>query len=143
MDYAEIDAESFGRQLSGFGINLLVSDVLRCCGFLQKVLEFEILRQSADYAILRHGDTLYQLHGDSTYGNNPMLSLVPENGARGGGVELRLYHVDPDAAEARARQAGAVVLQESQDKPHGLRECFLLDPDGYCWVPSIPKQGTA
>jgi hypothetical protein len=23
------------------------------------------------------------------------------------------------------------------DKPHGLRECVLLDDDGYCWVPGV------
>ncbi|MGR3983992.1 MAG: glyoxalase, partial [Gammaproteobacteria bacterium] len=43
----------------------------------------------------------------------------------------------PDAAEKRARAGGYEVLQASADKPHGLRECFLLDPDGYCWVPSM------
>jgi catechol 2,3-dioxygenase-like lactoylglutathione lyase family enzyme len=138
--YAEIDAESLGRSLTGFGINLLVSDVPRCAEFLSAVLEFEVLRQSQDFAILRHRDTIYQLHGDHTYSENPLPSLVPESGPRGGGVELRIYHVDPDAAEARARAAGAMVLQASADKPHGLRECFLLDPDGYCWVPSVPKQ---
>ena len=62
MDYSEIDAESFGKTLDGFGINLLVSDVPRCCGFLREVLEFEVLRESADFAILRHRDILYQLH---------------------------------------------------------------------------------
>ena len=57
---------------------------------------------------------------------------------RGAGVELRLYGVDPDQAEARARAAGQVVLAGSADKPHGLRECYLLDEDGYTWVPSRP-----
>lgn len=138
-DYAEIEADAFGRMLAGFGINLLVRDVPRCCEFLHRALEFEVLRKSPDFAILRHRDTLYQLHADTTYGENPLPSLLPENGPRGGGVELRLYHVDPDRAEARARELGSVVLQESTDKPHGLRECYLLDPDGYCWVPSVPS----
>jgi len=137
-DYEEISADDFGRLLHGFGINLLVRDVPRCCEFLRRVLEFEVLRESPDFAILRHRDQLYQLHADTTYGQNPLPSLLPESGPRGGGAELRLYHVDPDRAEARARELGAVVLQVSTDKPHGLRECYLLDPDGYCWVPSVP-----
>lgn len=141
LNYAEVDADVFGRQLTGFGVNLLVADVARSCVFLRDVLAFEILRQSADYAILRHRDVLYQLHADTTYTENPLPSLLPESGPRGGGVELRLYQVDPDAAESRARKAGATVMQSSRDKPHGLRECYLLDPDGYCWVPSAPTRG--
>ena len=55
--------------------------------------------------------------------------------ARGAGAELRLYGVDPDAAEARARALDAPVLAGAADKPHGLREAYLIDPDGYVWVP--------
>jgi predicted enzyme related to lactoylglutathione lyase len=62
---------------------------------------------------------------------------------RGAGAELRLYGRDPDAAEAVARaQAdalGGVVLAASADKPHGVREAYILDPEGYCWVPTIAK----
>ena len=47
------------------------------------------------------------------------------------------YGVDPDTAEARARRAGHTVLAPSADKPHGLRECYIADPDGYVWVPGV------
>ena len=132
-----ISAEDFGRSLGGFGINLVVSDVNRSCEFLHSVFDFSIPRQSQDFAILLHRGVTYQLHADHTYSTNPLLSLLPDNGPRGGGIELRLYQLDPDQAQARAEAAGYIVLQSSADKPHGLRECFLLDPDGYCWVPSI------
>ncbi|MGI9311294.1 MAG: VOC family protein [bacterium] len=134
----DADAAAVGRMLEGFGVNLLVSDVARAVEFLSRVLQFEVVRQSSDYAVLAHRRQLYQLHADSTYAANPLPSLLPEVGARGGGVELRLYRVDPDRAERRAREHGYEVLQRCADKPHGLRECFLLDPDGYCWVPSSP-----
>ncbi len=94
-------------------------------------------RRSLD--LLSHRDQLYQLHADATYADNPLLALLPEAAARGAGIELRLYQVDPDRAEARARQRGHQVLQSAADKPHGLRECFLLDPDGYCWVPCVRR----
>jgi len=58
--------------------------------------------------------------------------------ARGAGIELRLYGTDPDAAEGRAREAGAIVLAGAIDKPHGLREAYILDGDGYVWVPCRP-----
>lgn len=132
-----MSGEEMGHALEGFGINLLVSNTERTAEFLQHVIGFEVLRLSADYAVLKHRGRLYQLHADGTYGNHPLLSVLPENGLRGAGVELRLFDIDPDEAEKRAVDGNYTVLQSTADKPHGLRECFLLDPDGYCWVPSI------
>jgi len=126
-----------GHLLEGFGINLLVKQVDRTVEFLTIVLQFKILRQSRDYAVLAYRHRLYQLHADATYGSHPLTALLPEAGIRGAGIELRLYQVDPDSAESRARKGGYEILQSTADKPHGLRECFLLDPDGYCWVPSM------
>ena len=137
-DFDPDDAVQVGHALEDFGVNLLVREVARTVAFMTEVLEFESVRDSEDYALLRHGERFYQLHSDQTYSNNPLPSVVPESGPRGGGVELRLFEVDPDQAEARARARGDMVLMASADKPHGLRECFLLDPDGYCWVPSRP-----
>ena len=135
------DAEQVGHALENFGINLLVRNVAQTVSFLQSVFGFTGLNVSKDYALLEYRGGLYQLHADHTYANNPLPSLLPESGARGGGVELRLFEVDPDQAEQRARTEGYTVLMETADKPHGLRECFLLDPDGYCWVPSVRIPG--
>jgi hypothetical protein len=52
---------------------------------------------------------------------------------------LRLHGRDPDAAEAAARRLGYTVLASTVDKPHGLREVYLLDADGYLWVPDVPR----
>ena len=133
---ATMSGDEFGRTLTGFGVNLLVRNVLKTCKFLEQIMLFETIRKSEDFAILRHQNTLIQLHGDHTYHSNPLPSLLPENGARGAGVELRFYDIDPDDAEARAIAAKTTILQSCEDKPHGLRECYLLDPDGYCWIPS-------
>lgn len=138
IDFENISAADFGHQLRGFGINMLVRDVAASCAFLTAVLEFQVMRQSADFAIAVHQQRIYQLHADHTYAANPLPALLPENGARGAGIELRLFEVDPEQAEARARALDYVVLQATTNKPHGLRECFLLDPDGYCWVASTP-----
>jgi hypothetical protein len=66
-----------------------------------------------------------------------MAGIIPPDGARGAGVEIRVYGVDPDVAEARARRSDAVVLSGSIDKPHGLRECHIVGPNGYVFVPSV------
>ena len=93
-------------------------------------------RSDHDFAVVESRGTYFQLHADHTYHSNPLPSLIPQAGNRGAGIELRLYETDPDACEERARECDYVVLRESEDRPHGLRECYLLDPDGYCWVPS-------
>ena len=135
-------ADAYGRSLTGMGVNLLVREVARSVAFLTEVLGFERVYADADFAVLRHGggeggsqDVI--LHADHTYAEHPLLALTGDGALRGAGVELRLYGIDPDAAEARARARGETVFAETRDKPHGLRECYLADPDGYIWVPGV------
>ena len=130
-------AADYGRSLQGFGVNLLVRDVAATLSFLVEVLKVEVVHANKDFAILTHGGQQWMLHGDETYHSNPLLALTGDGALRGVGVELRLYGVDPDAAEARAKARGNTVLQESTNKPHGLRECYLVDTDGYVWVPGV------
>ncbi|WP_259780703.1 VOC family protein [Aestuariispira ectoiniformans] len=133
-----VSPEEYGRSLNGFGVNLLVRDMEASLAFAQDVLQAETVYWNEDFAVLRRGGASWMLHADHTYEDNPLLGFVQGQEGRGAGVELRLYDLDPDATEARARTRGDHVLSGAQDKPHGLRECYLLDPDGYCWVPSRP-----
>jgi catechol 2,3-dioxygenase-like lactoylglutathione lyase family enzyme len=140
-------ADAYGRSLRGMGVNLLVREVARSVAFLTEVLALDLVYADADFAVLRYGnregggqegggqDVI--LHADHTYAEHPLLALTGDGALRGAGVELRLYGIDPDAAEARARTRGDAVFAATQDKPHGLRECYLADPDGYIWVPGI------
>lgn len=134
-------ADDYGRSLKGLGINLLVRDVAESVEFTQTVLGAEVVYADADFAVLRHGDAEWMLHADHTYEDNPLHGFVTDLEGRGAGAELRLHHCDPDKAEAAARAAGYTVLAGAADKPHGLREAFILDPDGYCWVPDVPLKG--
>ncbi len=135
-------ADAYGRSLRGMGVNLLVREVARSVAFVTEVLALDLVYADADFAVLRYGnregggqDVI--LHADHTYAEHPLLALTGDGALRGAGVELRLYGIDPDAAEARARTRGDAVFAATQDKPHGLRECYLADPDGYIWVPGI------
>ena len=137
MDYETVPAADFGRALGGVSVNLLVRDVAATVAFLRGVFGMRAYRVSADFAIMEHGGALFQLHADPTYHDNPLPSLLPEAGPRGGGVEIRLHEADPDAAcAAAAGFPGFVVLRGPSDRPHGLREAYLLSPDGYAFVPS-------
>lgn len=139
MDYETVSAEAFGASLRGIGLNLLVRDVEAECTFLETVFGMVSHRVSPDFAIVTYGKELFQLHSDGTYSENPLLNLLPENPPRGPGIEIRLYDTDPDNAAARAEAAGGVILQEPTDKPHGLRETYILCENGYAWVASRPK----
>jgi catechol 2,3-dioxygenase-like lactoylglutathione lyase family enzyme len=137
MDLETVSAEDFGRALGGLTVNLLVRDVGREVAFLTAVFGMTAHRAGRDFAILAYGDRLLQLHADHTYHSNPLPSLLPEAGARGAGIELRLHETDPDEAAARAAAfPEAVILAPPADKPHGLREAYILCENGYAWVPS-------
>jgi predicted enzyme related to lactoylglutathione lyase len=142
MDYETIGPEAFGASLRGIGINLLVRNVPRQVSFLQKVFEMEAFQPTDDFAIMRYGAQVFQVHSDGTYHANPLLGLLPENPPRGAGLEIRLYDSDPDSACARAEAAGGTLLQPATDKPHGLREAYILCENGYAWVPSRPLEQT-
>ncbi len=137
MDLETISADDFGRSLTGIGLNILVRDVRAEAAFLEQVFDMTAHRLSKDFAIMTYHGQIFQLHADPTYGANPLLSLLPEAGPRGAGAEFRLYETDPDEAARRAvAHPDATVLQAPTDKPHGLRECYVLCANGYAWVPS-------
>lgn len=136
MDYETASPEAFGRSLRGIGLNLLVRDVTAEVAFLETVFGLTCHRISADFAIVTYGDQVFQLHADHTYHSNPLLGLLPESPPRGAGIEIRLFDSDPDQAATRAETFGATVLQPPTDKPHGLREAYILCANGYAWVPS-------
>ena len=134
------DADAFGRALGpGIGLNLLVSDIEAAARFQARVLDAAVDYWDRDFAILRAQGAVWMLHSDRSYRDHPLSGIATAAEGRGAGAELRLYGCDPDVAEAVARDLGGVVLAGSADKPHGVREAYILDPEGYCWVPTIPK----
>lgn len=135
------DAEAFGRGLGpGMGVNLLVTDVAASVRFQSQVLGAQVQYWDADFAIMAMSGTVWMLHHDRTYRSHPMIGIASGADGRGAGAELRLYGCDPDRAVQAAETAGGTVLAQPADKPHGLREAYLLDGDGYVWVPSVPKR---
>ncbi|SLN56592.1 Glyoxalase-like domain protein [Roseovarius albus] len=138
MDYETVEAEVFGASLRGMGLNILVRDVEQQVTFLTGLFGMAAHQVSKDFAILTYAGQIMQLHADHTYGENPLLGLVPEAGARGVGAEFRLYESDPDDVAARAEALGGHILQAPTNKPHGLREVYVLCENGYAWVASKP-----
>jgi predicted enzyme related to lactoylglutathione lyase len=134
------DADAFGRALGpGIGLNLLVADVEAAARFQAIVLGADVDYWDRDFAVLRAQGAVWMLHSDRSYRDHPLSGIARAAEGRGAGAELRLYGRDPDTAEAAARDLGGVVLAGAADKPHGVREAHILDPEGYCWVPTVPK----
>ncbi|MDW3204227.1 MAG: hypothetical protein R8L07_01695 [Alphaproteobacteria bacterium] len=136
-----MDAAEFGKSLpKGLGINLLVKHVEASVGFAKHVFGAESVYDDEDFAFMREpvSGATWILHADHSYSDHRLSGLVRSVQGRGVGAEFRLYGVDPDQAEARAREWGYQMLEGTIDKPHGLRECYIFDPDWYLWVPSVP-----
>ncbi len=135
-------ADDFGRSiLQGVGVNLLVKNVTRSARFQRDVFGAETVYEDEDFCVQNGFGSQWLLHADHTYFDHPLTGIVAGTETRGAGVEIRLYGCDPDAAEAAARTHDAIVLSGTMDKPHGLRECMIIDDDGYVWVPSLSKTG--
>jgi catechol 2,3-dioxygenase-like lactoylglutathione lyase family enzyme len=132
-------APQYSSTLRGLTLNLLVRDIATSLPFHREVLGAQVVYSDADFAVLRHGEVEWLLHADHTYLDHPLHASLVDEGPRGVGAELRLHGADPDAAEAAARRLGYTVLAGAIDKPHGLREAYLIDPDGYLWVADIPS----
>jgi uncharacterized glyoxalase superfamily protein PhnB len=126
----------YGRSLTGLGFNLIVNDLERSVHFAKHVLGAEVFFRTDVFAAMKLSGQDFMFHIPESYRGNELYSTLKSDAPRGVGIELRCYHVDPDAAETRARNAGYTILAGCIDKPHGLRECMILDDDGFVWIPS-------
>jgi catechol 2,3-dioxygenase-like lactoylglutathione lyase family enzyme len=133
-----MSAADYGRTLAGLSVNLVVRDVARSAPFYVDVLGMRLLYSDEDFAAFEREGVRLQLHADHTYARMPWAARLAENTARGLGAEIRILGIDPDAAEARAREKGFTVLVPVRDWPHGWRDCVLEDPDGYTFAVGVP-----
>jgi predicted enzyme related to lactoylglutathione lyase len=114
-------------------LELFVEDMGATVGFYRRVLGFEVVREEpGDYASLRSGDVLL--------GIGP-VSRLPERGGyftrgiasqrRGLGVEIVIEVDDLGAAHRHVLASGHPVFEPLQQRPWGLIDFRIVDPDGY------------
>lgn len=140
---AFMPADEYGRSLPQFSVNLLVRHMENSVDFYRDVIGAQVRYSDHDFAALQLNGWGFMLHADHTYDHHPLFARLEKTGLRGGGAELRFLGVDPDAIEARARRAGATVLQAARDYPHGWREVMIVDPDGYIWALGVALPANA
>jgi catechol 2,3-dioxygenase-like lactoylglutathione lyase family enzyme len=130
-------AADYAATLQGLGINLMVRDIERSLAFHRQVLGANVLYHDVDFAALEFTGSQWMLHAWHTYDDHPLHRQLTSAAPLGIGAELRLYGRDPDEAEQAAVQLGCAIVQSCANKAHGLRECFIEDPDGYLWAPGV------
>ncbi len=129
-----IPAVDYSRSLKALSINLLVEDTDRSVRFAKEVIGAEVVYTDPDFAVLKYASQEWMVHADHTYEGHPHAARAKAASVRGAGVEIRIHGSSPDEAVKAARKLGCEVLTEPRDMGHGLREAFILDPDGYTWV---------
>ncbi len=130
--------DAYGRALPRFTVNLLVEDVARSLAFYQEVLGAAVRYSDPDFAALSLAGLEFMLHADHTYDQHPWHKRLVSGEGRGLGAELRLFGVNPDQVEARAREKGAAIVHPAADRAHGWREVMVADPNGYVWAIGVP-----
>ena len=118
---------------AGLRLELFALDMEASIAFYTRVLGFELARhEPGDYASLRLGGVVL--------GIGPVAKLPEEGGyfgrdisayRRGLGVEIVLEVDDVDGCHERVVDSGHPILEPLRDRPWGLRDFRVSDPDGY------------
>jgi catechol 2,3-dioxygenase-like lactoylglutathione lyase family enzyme len=107
-------------ELMRLRLELFVDDLDRSVDFYRRVLGFHLVRQDPSYASLCNGAVVLGLG---------LATDLPAR--RGVGVEVVLEVDDLEAAYALVRRAGVRPVEAPCERPWGLRDFRILDPDGY------------
>ncbi len=103
-----------------------MTEWLAAIGFVENAL----FHDEDDATVLRHGELLWPAGGGLMLGSargNPHWPAQPGHGA------TYLVSDDVDEVFAAATRAGAGVVQEPCDAPHGGRSAAVADPEGNLW----------
>lgn len=112
---------AIGERSAELVVELPVSDLAASVAFYAQA-GFQVERRAATFAALRWGETYLFL----TVRPNVSVGVHP--------VNIRVVVDDLDDLDDRcaaARRAGLTIRYEPMDRPYGLRDFTIVDPDGY------------
>jgi uncharacterized glyoxalase superfamily protein PhnB len=110
-------------------------DAAKMVDWLGKAFDFSVRAKHMDggevaHAELALGSSIIMLGSarDDAFGQ-----MVGAPGQSGGGKAIYVAVPDADAAYAKAKAAGAKILQELTERDYGSREFICADPEGHVW----------
>lgn len=111
-------------------VELFADDAERTAEFYQQVLGFDREAGATDYISMRLGGILIGIgRNDKLPDSHPIRR---REGERGGlGVELVMEVEDVDMAYASVQASGYPIASSIAERPWGLRDFRLVDPNGY------------
>ncbi len=121
------------RELVPITVELFVPDVEASVRFYTGKLGFHLMRmergtigggERATFAVVGLERAALLIAHESLEGD---LALPPGGGA----VHIRIVVDDVDALYQRAREGGAAIANDIADRPYGLRDFIIRDPDGF------------
>ncbi|WP_245467317.1 hypothetical protein [Mesorhizobium sp. M2A.F.Ca.ET.046.03.2.1] len=80
----------------------MVTDMAAMEAFCRDVLGARIIYADEDFAAIELLGSVFMLHADHSYLDNPMTGVTSGAETRGAGIELRLYGADPDRRRRRS-----------------------------------------
>ncbi|HTZ45474.1 MAG TPA: VOC family protein [Jatrophihabitans sp.] len=113
---------------------LFVHDHAASIAFYERALGFEVARRHDNYVSLRHGDVtigLGRIDDLPEHDDGPGFTRSRLRDDRGAGVEIVFETDRLDALHDRARASGYPLAAPLTDRPWGLRDFRIADPDGY------------
>jgi catechol 2,3-dioxygenase-like lactoylglutathione lyase family enzyme len=128
MEDAAPHADPAGATLR---LELFVDDLAASIAFYVDALGFHEEHRGDGYASLRNGAVVLglglarRLPADHHFGQEALAR------PRGAGVEIVLEVADVDAAYRAAEASAYAVEGAPRDRPWGLRDFRIVDPDGY------------
>ena len=114
-------------------MELFVDDLDASIAFWRDVLGFRVARRDEGYAGLQRGTVVLGLGPVAKLppsGTGPGFTQARLAAGKGAGVEIVLAVDDLDAVHRSCRSAG-VIVEDLTDRPWGLRDFRITDPDGY------------
>jgi len=122
------------REFAACAPELFVPDVDASVGFYTQTLGFELLRADppgaegrCDFAVVARGGAMIMLADERMLRGRG----DPIGEPRGRGIDVRVMADDVDALYVALQQAGANIIAPLRDRPYGLRDFVVRDPDGF------------
>lgn len=137
-DQVQVQSQSVKLQ-----VNLAVKDLQVSAAFYTETFGFKELSNDPGYILLQRNELILGLKTDELLwypdpGEQPVESL-----ARGVGVELVLEISDIGQFHGKMQQAGVAIREPLKEQPWGATDFRMLDPDGYYWRITSPRDRDA